>query len=140
MDNSDLISSKLSQEKFVYSSEWIPDQQMRSLEVEKERLQEELDWLDGKKQHPSECRGCKIDDSFACIECSKRTFGLDYVPEQYYCWTAKEKLEWKMRMRGDHGGLRDSAVNAGSKKTKELKCGSKTQEGRDGRKHQIAFG
>ncbi len=104
MDNFERTSAKLALEKFVYSSEWIPDEEIRASEREKERLQEELDVLSGKKKHPAECKGCKANDSYACIECPKRTFGLDYVPDQYYVWTTNEKIEWKQRMTGETNG------------------------------------
>jgi len=48
------------------------------------------------------CTGCKSQTSYDCIECPKRDFGLDWLPEQYYDWSEQEIVEWKLRM-GRHG-------------------------------------
>ena len=58
-----------------------------------------LDWKQSDFEFKATpCTGCKSQTSYDCIECPKRDFGLDWLPEQYDQWTNEERIEWKLRM------------------------------------------
>jgi|TARA_R110000824_G_scaffold332148_1_gene518771 hypothetical protein len=63
-------------DSLIYSGNWIPDKQARSMEADEELFQLELDFLSGKASHPAECKGCPSLEPSDCHYCEKRTFTI----------------------------------------------------------------
>jgi len=116
LDDYDRITAREIRDRDIYSYNWIPDGEMRNAERDKEMFQLELDFLSGKKSHPSECRGCKSTVSTDCHYCEKRTFPI--------LW---DTIQTEDKQNGRCG---NSEYNTSRKSEKKCECSSTSSQTR----------